>query len=245
MKRAMAFLACTSSSTYTKVAKIMKLPHTSISMVYQKTATLINTENDKAYCLHIKKNNLQYWQPWSQGLDKPAVNWCNCSRFCQHQFHNGRHGPHSPGNTAEWQIHLLYILAWFSRWKELNNEKVKEKRSTSTECNFFADKTWFCIMSLLLAARSGNAGTNVEHPGSRRACSQLREWCGNVKCPSGQRACGQLQQCCSNIERPGGQSRVCGWLWPWYNEHYAAKIGSLVKLKPRTLVFRRVPGYNN
>ena len=55
MKRAMAFLACTSSSTYTKVAKIMKLLHISISMVYQKTATLINTENDKAYCLHIKK----------------------------------------------------------------------------------------------------------------------------------------------------------------------------------------------
>ena len=54
MKWVMAFLACTSSSTYTKVAKIMNLTHIRIGMVYQKMDNLIITENDKTYCLHIK-----------------------------------------------------------------------------------------------------------------------------------------------------------------------------------------------
>jgi hypothetical protein len=48
---AMAFLACTSSSTYNKVAKIMCLPH--VSTVFRKTAKLITTKKDKAYCLHV------------------------------------------------------------------------------------------------------------------------------------------------------------------------------------------------
>jgi hypothetical protein len=39
-------------------------------------------------------------------------------------------------------------LAWFSRWKELHDKRVKEKHAT--EYNFFANETWFCIKSLLL-----------------------------------------------------------------------------------------------
>ena len=51
MNWAIAFLARTSSSTYNEVAKIMMLPN--ISTVYRKTADLITTKNDKAYCLHM------------------------------------------------------------------------------------------------------------------------------------------------------------------------------------------------
>jgi hypothetical protein len=51
MNWAMAFLACTSSSTYNEVSKIMMLPH--IGTIYRKTAELISTKNDKAYCLHM------------------------------------------------------------------------------------------------------------------------------------------------------------------------------------------------
>jgi len=46
-----AFLAHTSSSTYNEVAKIMMLPN--ISTVYRKTAELITSKNDKAYCMHM------------------------------------------------------------------------------------------------------------------------------------------------------------------------------------------------
>ncbi len=51
MNWAIAFLACTFSGTYNKVANFFILPH--ISTVYQKTAELITTKNDKAYRLHM------------------------------------------------------------------------------------------------------------------------------------------------------------------------------------------------
>jgi hypothetical protein len=51
MNWAIAFLACTSSGMYNKVAKTFILPH--ISTVYQKTTELITTKNDMAYCLHM------------------------------------------------------------------------------------------------------------------------------------------------------------------------------------------------
>ncbi len=51
MNWAIAFLAHTSASTYNEVAKIMMLPH--IRTIYRKTAELITTKNDKAYCLHM------------------------------------------------------------------------------------------------------------------------------------------------------------------------------------------------
>jgi len=51
MNWAIAFLARTSASTYNEVAKIMMLPN--ISTVYRKTAELITTKNDKAYCMHM------------------------------------------------------------------------------------------------------------------------------------------------------------------------------------------------
>ncbi len=48
---AIAFLPCTSVRTYNKVAKIMMLLN--ISTVYRKTAELVTTKNDKAYCMHM------------------------------------------------------------------------------------------------------------------------------------------------------------------------------------------------
>jgi hypothetical protein len=51
MNWVIAFLARTSSGTYKEVAKFFMLPH--INTVYQKTAEIITTKNDKAYCLHM------------------------------------------------------------------------------------------------------------------------------------------------------------------------------------------------
>jgi len=51
MNWAIAFLARTSSSTYNEVAKMMMLPN--ISTVYRKTAKLITSKKDKAYCMHM------------------------------------------------------------------------------------------------------------------------------------------------------------------------------------------------
>ncbi len=62
---------------------------------------------------------------------------------------NGRDGPHSPDNALERQTKLLDILDWFSQWKKLHDKLVDE--GEATEYNFFADETWFCIRSLLLA----------------------------------------------------------------------------------------------
>ena len=62
---------------------------------------------------------------------------------------NGRHSPHSPDNAVMRQTRLLDTLVWFSRWKDLHNERVRAK--LATEYNFFANETWFCIKSLLLA----------------------------------------------------------------------------------------------
>ena len=53
-----------------------------------------------------------------------------------------------PGNAAQRQTVLLKMLTWFSRWKELHDERVEEKHATGY--NFFANETWFCIKSLLL-----------------------------------------------------------------------------------------------
>ncbi|KAL7533595.1 hypothetical protein ACHAXR_005333 [Thalassiosira sp. AJA248-18] len=62
---------------------------------------------------------------------------------------NGRDGPHSPSNAVERQTVLLDILDWFSKWKAKHDSMVQKKEAT--EYNFFADETWFCIRSLLLA----------------------------------------------------------------------------------------------
>ena len=51
MNWAIAFLAHTSSSTYDEDAKITMLSN--ISTVYRKTAELITSKKDKAYCMHI------------------------------------------------------------------------------------------------------------------------------------------------------------------------------------------------
>jgi hypothetical protein len=62
---------------------------------------------------------------------------------------NGRDGPHLPESAEQGQTGLLDMLTWFSRWKKLHDERVKEKQLT--EYIFFAEETWFCIKSLLLA----------------------------------------------------------------------------------------------
>jgi hypothetical protein len=55
--------------------------------------------------------------------------------FCEHwneviDICNRRRGPHSPANASQWQTSLLETLAWFSRWKELHDKRVKEKHAT-------------------------------------------------------------------------------------------------------------------
>ena len=55
--------------------------------------------------------------------------------FCEHwnevvDICNGRRGPHSPANATQRQTSLLETLAWFSRWKELHDKRVKEKHTT-------------------------------------------------------------------------------------------------------------------
>ena len=53
MNWAMAFLSRTSCRTYNEVAKIMIVMLPCIGTVYRKTAEIISTKNDKAYCLHM------------------------------------------------------------------------------------------------------------------------------------------------------------------------------------------------
>lgn len=62
---------------------------------------------------------------------------------------NGRQGPHTPTNASERQKALLDVLAWFTEWKNLHDERVAIEEAT--EYNFFAPETWFCIQALILA----------------------------------------------------------------------------------------------
>ena len=62
---------------------------------------------------------------------------------------NGKDGPHAPENVIERQISLLDMLSWFSGCKI-----VRDKRASAGDANgfnFFANETYFCIRSLLLA----------------------------------------------------------------------------------------------
>jgi hypothetical protein len=43
---------------------------------------------------------------------------------------NGQDGLHCPENAVEQQTHLLQTLDWFSIWKALHDEMVREKRAT-------------------------------------------------------------------------------------------------------------------
>jgi hypothetical protein len=57
------------------------------------------------------------------------------------------------GNQIRWATGIMdgsitKAFAWFSRWKELHDKRVREKHAT--EYIFFADETWFCIKLLLL-----------------------------------------------------------------------------------------------
>jgi hypothetical protein len=63
---------------------------------------------------------------------------------------NGKNGvQHTPENGQERQRELLRILEWFSMWKKLHNERVEIGKAT--EYKLFADETWRCIQSLILA----------------------------------------------------------------------------------------------
>ena len=44
---------------------------------------------------------------------------------------NGRDGPHMPENAAQRQTVFLKTLEWFSRLKELHDERVEEKHATA------------------------------------------------------------------------------------------------------------------
>jgi hypothetical protein len=72
-----------------------------------------------------------------------CMHWNGVFDICNRQDR-----PHCPENAVEQQTHLLQTLDWFSKWKALHNEMMREKRAT--EFIFFADKTLFCIKALLL-----------------------------------------------------------------------------------------------
>merc|ERR1711957_193110 len=61
---------------------------------------------------------------------------------------NGKHAEHTPENGLDRQHKLLRILDWFSRWKQLHDERVEMEEAD--EYNFFANETWKCIQSLIL-----------------------------------------------------------------------------------------------
>jgi hypothetical protein len=83
-----------------------------------------------------------------KGMYSHVTDLCECWKEVV-DICNGRHGPHSPGNAVMRQTCLLDTLVWFSRWKKLHDERVRVK--LATKYNFFANKTWFCIKSSLLA----------------------------------------------------------------------------------------------
>ena len=72
-----------------------------------------------------------------------VVDICNGREGCN------RNSPHTPANAAQRQTILLDTLKWFSRWKELHDERVNGDEAS--EYNYFANETWFCTKSLLLS----------------------------------------------------------------------------------------------
>jgi len=74
---------------------------------------------------------------------------------------NGKDGPHAPENAIERQTTLLDILSWFSGWKILHDKRAQA--GDANEFNFFADETYFCIRSLLLAHVAAIHMYFVEH----------------------------------------------------------------------------------
>jgi hypothetical protein len=55
--------------------------------------------------------------------------------LCEHRnfvvdICNGPDGPQSPVNAAMRQSHLFDTLVWFSKWKELHDERVMKKLAT-------------------------------------------------------------------------------------------------------------------
>ncbi len=75
--------------------------------------------------------------------------WNGVVDICNGQDGNCCVSPHTHDNAQQRQTTLLKILAWFSRWKELHDERVKQGEANT--CNFFADEAYFCIQSLLLS----------------------------------------------------------------------------------------------
>ena len=75
---------------------------------------------------------------------------------------NGRHSPHSPANANQWQTSLLEMLAWFSKWKELHDKRVKEEHATNS---FF--------LQMKLGSASNHAGTCHGH--AHLLCDKGRE----------------------------------------------------------------------
>jgi hypothetical protein len=84
----------------------------------------------------------------NKGIYNQIADFCKCWNVVA-DICNGRDGPHSPDNAEHQQPCLLEMLAWFSRWRKLNDKQVK--MNCLTEYNYFAIETWLCIQSLLLA----------------------------------------------------------------------------------------------
>ncbi len=83
----------------------------------------------------------------NKGMYNHDADLCECWNVVV-DICNGRDRPHSTANACERQTILLKIYVWFCRWKELHDERVRDKRAT--EYNYFANETWFCIKTLLL-----------------------------------------------------------------------------------------------
>ncbi len=75
--------------------------------------------------------------------------WNGVVNICNGQDGNCRDSPHTRDNAQQRQTTLLETLAWFGRWKELHDERVKQGRAN--RWIVFADETYFYIQSLLLS----------------------------------------------------------------------------------------------
>jgi hypothetical protein len=105
-------------------ASVVDMIHTGIVI-----NDIVLAMDNKEMCNHIA-NLCKHWN----GV-------VNNSNYCV--------SPHTRDNAQQRQTTLLETLAWFSRWKELHDERVKW--GNANRWIFFADKTYFCIQSLLLS----------------------------------------------------------------------------------------------
>jgi hypothetical protein len=72
-----------------------------------------------------------------------CIHWSSVVDIC-----NGQDRPHSPvKNVVEQQTQFMQTMNWFPNWRALHNKRVRDE--CASKFIFFADKTLFCIKSLL------------------------------------------------------------------------------------------------